>query len=97
MAHLNRWRGVLTITPHNNCAARPASTDHSRGADDTLLDKFELSKMLRVKIGTLAKWRMDGRGPPFVKLGRCVFYRRSAVEHFIAARERMTTLESGRR
>ncbi|MFZ4808095.1 MAG: helix-turn-helix transcriptional regulator [Hyphomicrobiaceae bacterium] len=34
---------------------------------------------------TLARWRRDGTGPRFMKIGRRIFYRRSDVEAWLAA------------
>lgn len=38
-----------------------------------------------VKKNTLELWRMQGRGPKFVKVGRRVMYRVSDVEAFLDA------------
>jgi hypothetical protein len=35
--------------------------------------------------GTLANWRSAGKGPPYVKLGGRVYYRRGDLEHWIAS------------
>ncbi len=41
---------------------------------------------------TLEKWRREGGGPPYVVIGsKCVRYRRSALEAFLAAGERSST------
>jgi len=44
--------------------------------DDTisLVDDDEAAKRLLQKPSTLASWRATGRGPPFYKVGRRVFY-----------------------
>jgi hypothetical protein len=39
-----------------------------------LVDDDEAAKRLLQKPGTLASWRATGRGPPFYKVGRRVFY-----------------------
>lgn len=40
-----------------------------------------------VSPSTLAKWRMTGRGPEFVRIGQTlVGYRRSALDRFASAR-----------
>lgn len=49
---------------------------------------------LRVSESTLAKWRMTGDGPEFVKLGFKVRYRPLAVEAFIAKRTRRSTSQT---
>jgi Helix-turn-helix domain len=37
---------------------------------------------------TLTAWRHQGRGPPFIKVGRKVFYRRSDVASWLAGQRR---------
>ena len=49
-----------------------------------LLDASETAKLLRQKPQTLATWRCENRGPEYVKIGRSVFYRRSAVSAWLA-------------
>lgn len=43
---------------------------------------------------TLQRWRLEGTGPVFVKVGRLVRYRRSALDAWLAAREAASTSES---
>jgi hypothetical protein len=43
---------------------------------------------------TLAKWRVYGTGPEFVKIGKRVFYEESALDAFIAERRRRSTSEA---
>jgi hypothetical protein len=40
---------------------------------------------------TLATWRVRGGGPPYVKVGGSVGYRKAAVLRWIESRERLTT------
>jgi len=42
---------------------------------------------------TLQAWRVSGRGPRFVKLGRRVFYRASDLIRFIEANTFQSTAE----
>lgn len=45
-------------------------------------------------VSKLAKRRMDGSGPAFIKLGRNrVGYRQSSLDAWLSARERLSTLE----
>jgi hypothetical protein len=39
-----------------------------------------------VSASTLAKWRMSGDGPGYVKLGRRVLYSKAVLAKFIASR-----------
>ena len=47
--------------------------------------------MLGVGESTLEKWRFEGRGPRFVKLGRCVRYAAEEIAEWIALNTREIT------
>lgn len=54
-----------------------------------------LAEELGVTESALAKWRTDGNGPPYCKLGhKVVRYPRSGVETWKAARVRSRTISS---
>lgn len=48
---------------------------------------------LGLKAPTLEKWRSEGGGPPFVKLGRAVRYRVADLDQFAAERVRAHTAQ----
>lgn len=57
-------------------------------ASDThnLLTPDEAADLLGVTVGTLSVWRCTARYPlPYVKVGRCVRYRREDIGAFIEA------------
>ena len=61
--------------------------NHLPLANDDLLTTAQAAELLEVSPGTLEVWRATKRYPlPYAKIGRCVRYRRSAIEQFIAAR-----------
>ncbi len=45
----------------------------------------------RTTVRTMERWRSTGAGPTFVKLGKRVGYRRSALERYVQERTRRTT------
>lgn len=49
-----------------------------------LLDTAEAAQALRLRPQTLAKWRLFGYGPAYLKIGARVRYRRADVDAFIA-------------
>ena len=55
--------------------------------DETVrLRAVEAAKYLRVSRSTLAKWRMNGNGPPYHRLGpRLIFYIRREVDDWLAS------------
>jgi predicted DNA-binding transcriptional regulator AlpA len=60
---------------------------------DRLLAAKDAADRLRLSTSWLAKARMRGDGPPFVKLGRLVRYRESALAKWIRTRTRYSTSE----
>jgi excisionase family DNA binding protein len=44
----------------------------------------EAAAYLRIPVGTLRKWRSEGRGPTSVKLGRRVLYDQADLDRWIA-------------
>jgi len=58
------------------------------------MDAVQVAKLLGVSLSWLAKSRLNGTGPCFIKLGRAVRYARSAVREFVVSRQRMSTSES---
>ena len=59
----------------------PAKTDEL----DRLLHPVQVAKLLGVSSSWLAKSRLNGTDPRFVKIGRAVRYAQSAVRDFILA------------
>jgi hypothetical protein len=60
-------------------------------AVDELLPPRAVAKILLRPLGWLAKARMTGAGPRFLKVGGRVLYRRSALNAWLAERERAST------
>ena len=50
-----------------------------------LLDTAEAAAYLRMAGQTLAKWRSQGKGPHFVRIGGAVFYRLTELDSYITA------------
>jgi len=51
----------------------------------------DASERLDVSVRTLQKWRLQGSGPRFVKLGRSVRYDAGDIEQYIEAARRCST------
>lgn len=60
---------------------------------DPLLHPRDAAKILNVSISWLAKARLSGEGPRFVKIGRAVRYLESALREYIKGRTRGSTSE----
>jgi predicted DNA-binding transcriptional regulator AlpA len=57
----------------------------------------ELAGELELAENTLRVWRVQGRGPKFLKLGSRVVYRRSDIEEWLSASTYHNTSEVGAR
>ena len=60
-----------------------------------LLTERDASKVLRLSVRTLQKWRLSGRGPRFLKLGHAVRYDRAELERFLTGARRDSTSDAG--
>ena len=60
---------------------------------EIILPPAEIAELLGVSLSWLAKSRLRGDGPRFVKVGRSVRYRESDVRDYIRARTRTSTSE----
>lgn len=52
---------------------------------DALMDENELADYLGITANKLQRDRWAGTGLPYIKIGRCVRYRRSDVEAYLAS------------
>jgi excisionase family DNA binding protein len=57
------------------------------------LNNEEAAKYLGLKAATLNKWRVYGEGPPFIKVGRLVRYRRADLDAYLSGRLVCSTSE----
>jgi excisionase family DNA binding protein len=57
----------------------------SNGATLILLTESEVSQLLRVSLARLRKWRVEKRGPRFIKIGSLVRYRSADLQQWLAS------------
>jgi len=62
-------------------------------AGDRLLTPKEAADFLRVSLSWLAKARMRGDGPPFVKIGRSIRYSEGHLQQWIKSQMHLSTSE----
>lgn len=56
-------------------------------SSDEYITDPQLCALLHVEDRTSLRWRTDGNGPPFIRVGkRRILYRRTDVEAWLAAR-----------
>ena len=78
-----------------------SSTDGNLEAkeEDRLLPPPEAARFLGNSVDTLARWRINGDGPPYIKLGTSrtshIRYRRSELEAFLRMLARRSTSDPG--
>jgi predicted DNA-binding transcriptional regulator AlpA len=60
---------------------------------DPLLYPRDAAKILNVSLSWLAKARLSGNGPRYVKIGRAVRYPESSLREYIRGRTRGSTSE----
>ena len=52
---------------------------------NTLLTEEEVAKRLHVSLASLRRWRLERRGPQFIKVGSLVRYRPEDLESWLAS------------
>jgi Helix-turn-helix domain len=85
-------------TMNHRISQRPASTEvgvtQERGTTTfVLFTPKEAATRLRVSESFLAKARMNGSGPPYVKVGRSIRYSEAALVSWMRSRQRSSTSE----
>jgi predicted DNA-binding transcriptional regulator AlpA len=75
------------MTRRNSSAGRPGT------GFERLLTPRETADRLRVSLSWLAKARMQGDGPPFVKFGRSIRYAEGNLVQWTQAHLRLSTNE----
>lgn len=58
-----------------------------------LLTPKEAAQVLKVSLSWLAKARMRGDGPPFIRVGRSIRYSEAALLQWMKSRQRLSTSE----
>jgi predicted DNA-binding transcriptional regulator AlpA len=58
-----------------------------------LLTAKEAARLLKVSLSWLAKARMRGDGPPYIRIGRSIRYAETALIQWMKSRQRLSTSE----
>ena len=58
-----------------------------------LMSPKEAAKQLKVSNSWLAKARMRGDGPPYIRIGRSIRYSEAALQQWLKSRQRLSTSE----
>ena len=70
-----------TPRPADAPSLRPVGAHEAR-----FIDEKQLCAELAISSVTATKWRASAAGPPFIKVGRLVRYRRADVEAWLRSR-----------
>jgi excisionase family DNA binding protein len=76
---------ILANLAPKNSPVSPSS------ADDPLMTVKEAADYLRVSKSFLDKARLCGEGPPFIRVGRKILYRKSAVDAWLTKHQFAST------
>lgn len=68
-------------------------TKHHSPNSDILKSPEQAARQLGLGVSTLARWRLEGVGPRFLKLGRAVRYRQGDIETWLIGQTRQSTSE----
>ena len=71
----------------------PEETQRSSSVP-VVLTPEQTAKLLKVSLSWLAKARMRGDGPPYIRIGRAVRYTEPSVGQWMKSRQRMSTSEN---
>ena len=68
-------------------------TSKTNSGIERLLTPKEIADLFRVSTSWLAKARMRGDGPPFIRIGRSIRYSEAAVRQWMKSQQRLSTSE----
>ncbi len=72
---------------------KPRTTRRTSSTQPQRLDTIRAAKFVGLSKRTLEKWRYEGGGPPYLKLGRRVLYSLGDLEEWIGRQRRSSTSE----
>jgi predicted DNA-binding transcriptional regulator AlpA len=67
---------------------------HTVDSRPRYLSPQQAAEFLSLSVSTLAKWRVKGGGPPYVKLGRRVAYAAAVLDQWAALHQRRNTCDT---
>ena len=71
----------------------PSPTPPKGMSGSVVLTPNEVAGRLKLSMSWLAKARMRGDGPPFIKLGKAIRYPEAALIQWMKGRQRLSTSE----
>lgn len=86
--------GSFSVSKQIKRNADPSASAVKANLDDALLHPRDAARVLNVSTSWLAKARLAGNGPRFVKIGRAVRYATSSLREYIKMQTRGSTSEN---
>ena len=86
--------GSFSASKQIRRSADPSGAVAKPAVDDALLHPRDAARILNVSTSWLAKARLAGNGPRFVKIGRAVRYATSSLREYIKMQTRGSTSEN---
>jgi len=87
-----KWDEEFPHRLESKSSTKPASPAKN-APPNSLLTAKEAAHFLRVSLSWLAKSRMRGDGPPYIKVGRSIRYTEAAVTQWMKSHQRLSTSE----
>ena len=70
-----------------------AHVSRSSGPPVVLLTPKDAARLLKVSLSWMAKARMRGDGPPYMRIGRSIRYAEATLLQWMKSRQRLSTSE----
>ncbi len=93
MNHTTRPATYLLRRSSAPAASSPAKPNRQVANTPANVDTYRAAELIGMSKRTLEKWRSEGNGPPFLKLGRRVLYSVADLEEWLRSRRRRSTSE----
>jgi predicted DNA-binding transcriptional regulator AlpA len=84
---------IMTRPDPSKSVREHLEVDRELNGRERLLTTKDVAELLKLSLSWLAKARMRGDGPPYVKLGRSVRYGENALASWARTRTRHSTSE----
>jgi predicted DNA-binding transcriptional regulator AlpA len=83
------------VSRSSSCDHQHIDTGHGGAVADVLLCEKQAAPILGLSVAWLQRKRWEGGGPPYIKYGRAVRYRKSELLAYIEAHSRRHTSDAG--
>jgi hypothetical protein len=75
---------------------QPADKPKPKGLLDGYISEHDLAREISYEVRTLRKWRRDRQGPPFVLIGKSIYYPEDKFRQWLASRVQAAPQRKGK-